>query len=110
MIPDSPILTLRKKGPYSELFWSVFSRIRTESVSLRIQSEYGEIQTRITQNTDTFYTVLQISSLCCKTKGRRWTILYKGNYQLCEVPRSRHGKTTVDQRQNNVYRPSINKY
>ena len=27
-------VTLRKKCPYSELFWSVFSRIRTE---------YGEI-------------------------------------------------------------------
>ena len=29
-----PQATLRKKCPYSELFWSVFSRIRTE---------YGEI-------------------------------------------------------------------
>ena len=50
-------LTLRKKCPYSELFWSVFSRTRTEeySVSLRIQSESGEIRTRLTSNTDTFH-------------------------------------------------------
>ena len=34
-----------KKYPYSELFWSTFSRIRTE---------YGEICS-ITPNTDTFY-------------------------------------------------------
>ena len=40
--------SLREKWPYSELFWSVFFRIRTE---------YGEIRTRITPNTDTFYTV-----------------------------------------------------
>ena len=33
--------TLRKKCPYSELFWS----------------ERGKIQTRITPNTDTFYAV-----------------------------------------------------
>ena len=29
-----PILFLRKKHPYSELFWSIFSRIRTD---------YGEV-------------------------------------------------------------------
>ena len=44
-----PSLALREKYPYSELFWSVFSRIRTE---------YGKIRTRITPNTDTFYAVL----------------------------------------------------
>ena len=27
---EYPIMTLREKCPYSELFWSVFSRIRTE--------------------------------------------------------------------------------
>ena len=41
--------SLRKKCPYSELFSSVFSRIRTW---------YGKIRTRITPNTDTFYTVI----------------------------------------------------
>ena len=41
--------SLREKCPYSELFWSVFSRIRTK---------YGKIRTRITPNTDTFYAVI----------------------------------------------------
>ena len=53
---------LREKCLYSELFWSVFSRIRTEYgeilVCLRIQSECGKIRTRITPNTDTFYEVV----------------------------------------------------
>ena len=49
--------TLREKCPCSELFWSVFPRIQTEYVSLRIQSESGKIRARITPNTDTFYAV-----------------------------------------------------
>ena len=74
--------TLRKNCPYSELFWSAFFShfsafgLNTERycVSLRIQSEYGEIlrispysvrmrknvgkmRPRITPNTDTFYVV-----------------------------------------------------
>ena len=45
--------SLRKKCLYSVLFWSAFSRIRTEySVSLRIQSECAKMRTRITPNTD----------------------------------------------------------
>ena len=44
----SPNETLREKCPYSELFWSVFSRIRTE---------YEKIRTRIAPNTDTFHAV-----------------------------------------------------
>ena len=40
---------LRKKCPYSDLFWSTFSRI---------QSEWGKMRTRITPNTDAFYAVL----------------------------------------------------
>ena len=58
------ILTLpvRKKCPFSELFWSVFSRIQTYterySVFLRVQSECEKIWTGITDtNTDTFYAV-----------------------------------------------------
>ena len=48
--------TLRKKCLYSELFWSVFSRIRTEyEVSLRIQSKCLKLRTRVIPNTDTFY-------------------------------------------------------
>ena len=53
---------------------------------------------------------LQISSLCCKTTARRWTTLYKDNYQLCEVHRSGHEKSIADQRQNDIYKPSIHKY
>ena len=43
------VITLREKCPYSEFFWSIFSRIRTE---------YGEIQSispypvRMRENTD----------------------------------------------------------
>ena len=43
-----PKKTLRENCPYTELFWSVFSRIRTE---------YGKIRTRIAPNTDTFCAV-----------------------------------------------------
>ena len=54
--------TLRKKCPYSELFWSVFFRIRSTmegyGISFRIQFECGKIQTRIIPNTDTFHAVL----------------------------------------------------
>ena len=42
--------TLRQKCPYSELFWSAFSRI---------QSECGKIWTRVTPNTDTFYALIK---------------------------------------------------
>ena len=52
------------KCPYSELFWSVFSRIR---------NEYGKIRTRITPNTDTFYVVSSdsISSEACNFIKKR---------------------------------------
>ena len=62
--------TLREKCSYSELFWSVFSHIRTKYREIRsyiqeyIQSESGKIRTRITPNTDTFYAV-EISYLLC---------------------------------------------
>ena len=46
---------------YSEFFWSVFSRIRTEygevGVYLRIQSRCGKMRTRKTPNTGTFHAV-----------------------------------------------------
>ena len=64
-INDFHFFALRKKCPYSELFWSAFSRIRTEhGVSLRIQSECGKIRTRITPNTETFHAVLIIIFFC----------------------------------------------
>ena len=51
-ISERSIRTLREKCPYSELFWSAFSRIRT-----RILSECGKMRTIITLNTNTFYAV-----------------------------------------------------
>ena len=71
-------VSLRKKCLYSELFWSAFSRIRTEyeeiqsispsfglntkryRVSLLIQSKCGKMRTRITLNTNNFYAVYKM--------------------------------------------------
>ena len=53
-------LALRKMCPYSEFFWPVFYRIRTEYgeiLSLRIYSECEKMWTRKTPNTDTFHEV-----------------------------------------------------
>ena len=51
-------IALRVKCPYSEFFWSLFSRIWTEYRKilciLPIQSELGKMRTRIITNTDTF--------------------------------------------------------
>ena len=46
--------TLRKKCPHLALFWSAFSRIRTEYG----ESECEKMRTRITPDTDTFYAVV----------------------------------------------------
>ena len=55
------IKSLCKKCPYSEFFWSVFSRFWTETeiyrVSFYIQSECGKMLTAKTPNTDTFSAV-----------------------------------------------------
>ena len=52
---------LREKCPNSELFWSAFSRIRTEYGEMRSFSPYSvrmwKMRTRITPNTDTFHAV-----------------------------------------------------
>ena len=54
-------LILHEDGPYSEFFWSVFSRIQIEygdlPCNLRIQSECGKIRSRKTPNKNTFYIV-----------------------------------------------------
>ena len=74
-IYESMNISLREKCPYSELFWSVFFRIRTEygeifRISpLRIRSECGKIQTRITPNMDTFYAVYESINLCLISRG-----------------------------------------
>ena len=49
-------LTLHKKCPYSELFQSVFSRIRTEYGELPSISPYS-VGMRENANKDTFYAV-----------------------------------------------------
>ena len=65
------------KCPYSELFWSVTSRIRTEygeitlrignspTESLHIQSSCRKIRTIIIPNTDTFYIVYGLRKVFC---------------------------------------------
>ena len=53
-------VTLRKKCPYSEFFWSAFSRIRTifRSISTYFNpTEYGKIRIRKTPNRDSFQAV-----------------------------------------------------
>ena len=57
--------SLREKCPYSELFWSVFSRTRTKYY---IRTPYISISVQMPENmdqnsseyTDTFYAVLDI--------------------------------------------------
>ena len=49
---SSEQLTLRKKSPYLELFWSAFFPL-----SDWIRGNAGKMRTRITPNTDTFYAV-----------------------------------------------------
>ena len=57
------MLYMREKCPYSELFWSAFSRNKTEYGQIRsIQSKCGKMGTRITPNTDIFYAVYGIWS------------------------------------------------
>ena len=54
--------SMLEKCPYSELFWSAFSHIRTECGEILcispIQSLCRKIRTRTILNTDTFYAVL----------------------------------------------------
>ena len=62
---------LRKKCPYLEFFWCVFSRIRTEYVQIvRIQYERRKMRTRKIQYIDAFHAVAVtlMLSICCKSK------------------------------------------
>ena len=56
--------TLREKCPYSEFFWSVFSRIWTDYGEIlrisRSQSECEKIRTRKNPNADNFHPVVII--------------------------------------------------
>ena len=57
--------SLRKKCPYSELFWPAFSRIRTENGKIlrispnlvQMRENAGKMRTRITPTRDLFYAV-----------------------------------------------------
>ena len=66
------LYSVHKKCPHSELFWSAFSRIRTE---------YGQIRSnenadRITPNTDTFPVVISwCISRCCEKNSPRFLLL-----------------------------------
>ena len=56
-------LTLHKKSPYSEFFWSAFSRVFSHSdwispYSVQMRENQGKVRTRITLNTDSFYAAL----------------------------------------------------
>ena len=55
-------LTLRKKCPHSELFWSAFFQhyplLCISPNLVRMRENAGMMRTRITPNTDTFYAVL----------------------------------------------------
>ena len=54
----STYVTLRKKCPYSDFFWPLFFRIRTEYGDLlRFQSECRIMRTRKAPNKDNFYAV-----------------------------------------------------
>ena len=59
--------TLCKKCPYSELFWSAFSRIRTKYGEI-LNPNAGKCWTRITPNTDTFHLVKVIKKGTSKMK------------------------------------------
>ena len=47
--------TLRNKWPYSELFWFVFSLIRTEYEEIRIISSYSVRMRKITDQNNSEY-------------------------------------------------------
>ena len=57
------LLTPREKCPYSQLLWSVFSRIRAEYGEMRSISPYSlRMWTRVTANTDTFHAELAMKT------------------------------------------------
>ena len=68
--------SLRKKCPYSELFWPVFSRICTKYAEVRSIYAYlvrmRELWTRISLNTDTFHSVIDIFKIAWICWTRFW--------------------------------------
>ena len=66
---------------YSGLHFPAFGlNMEIYSVSLRIQSKYGKMRTRITPNTDTFYAVLCSDGILLQTNfPRAWSLRKIGN-------------------------------
>ena len=75
--------TQRKKYPYSELFWSAFSRIRTEYGEILRISPYSvrmrENADRITPNTSNFHTVIVCS---IRNSTTPWLIILTLHFQF----------------------------
>ena len=79
------VLPLRQKCPYSEFFWSVFSRIRAEYGEIRSISLYSVL---IRENTEeknseytvyfTIYIILQSVSCQCSHLFRFFPLFYSG--------------------------------
>ena len=74
--------SLRQKCSYSEFFWSLFF----DTVSVRIQSEYGKIRTRKIPNTDTFYTVICVDVGMYKVKRSIYRRITNEVFKLREDP------------------------
>ena len=66
---------------YSGLYFPAFGlNMEIYSSSLRIQSEYGKMRTRITPNTDTFYAVLCSDGILLQINfPRAWSLRKIGN-------------------------------
>ena len=58
--------TLREKFRYSELFWSIFSRIYTEYEEMRIISPYlVRMRENTDQNNSEYWHILRSDNVCC---------------------------------------------
>ena len=71
---DSTI-TLREKCPYSELFWSVFSRIRIEYGEIRLSPYLVQMRENTEQNNSEYGHFLRSVSLRLLHKNGRLSIL-----------------------------------
>ena len=79
--------TLRKKYPYSELFGSAFSRIRTEYGEILRVSPYSVrmLRTRITPNTDTFHAVIACTKCFKNQPSAKLNPLKKQKYDAQKI-------------------------
>ena len=72
-------LTLRKKCPYSELFWSAFSWIRTEYGKIRIISPYWVQMRENTDHNNSEYGHFSrsLTFLCFRMANKNFAYYYK---------------------------------